>query len=104
MLSVVIRFIHLFMVICILYFALISRNRNLILVACILIPFIVAHWLTNNNTCCLTELEKYCRGICSEETFFGKLINPVYQVSNKNMYMGTVIVWIIGVFRLRICE
>jgi hypothetical protein len=56
---------------------------------------ILVHWLTNNNKCVLTEVEHYVRNkqnqnqnqavggsrgyISREKTFFGRLVNPVYD-------------------------
>jgi hypothetical protein len=50
------------------------------LLHCTLIVCILIHWLANDNTCCLTLLEKYFRKNCnSKDLFFQRLVGPVYQ-------------------------
>ena len=55
----------------------------------VIIPFIMLHWLTNQTVCALTEIERAVRGGCpADETFFGKIMNPIYM---NESFVGTII-------------
>jgi hypothetical protein len=79
----------------------------------VVVPFIVVHWITNNNKCILTVMEKKLREAngdkCDshEDTFLGKLITPVYDVHkhsskavSKAIYVGTFLLWGFACYRL----
>lgn len=87
----------------------------------IIIPFIMLHWATNQTVCALTELEKMARGGCKDEdTFFGKVITPIYKnesfvgtiispfytIEDKEtekmaVWIGLTLLWLITLFRLQ---
>ena len=70
------------------------------------------HWITNDNKCVLTVIEKhykekiYNKKFDDDEIFFYKLISPIYDFNKNNddysilIYMGTIILWCISVIRL----
>ena len=61
------------------------NNQPLLLFNLILMVAIVTHWITNNQICCLTVCEKMLRGKTDDnDTFFGKLISPVYKFANED--------------------
>lgn len=72
----------------------------------LIVPFVMMHWLTNQSVCALTELEKLATGkTCDDETFFGKVVGPVYKFSSiqdENFFLWTVLIvlWMITVYRL----
>jgi len=74
----------------------IGNNYFLILHA-IVIPFVVAHWYTNDNNCALTMMEKKLRkNLYGEEPdpndcFTYNLIAPVYDFKKNNNDMSTII-------------
>lgn len=89
-----------------------SNSNYLMLLHAIVIPFIILHWLLNNNTCCLTVAEKYIReknlGITVKEDdcFTYQLVSPIYDF-NKNhqsfstfIYIITISLWFISVYNL----
>lgn len=52
----------------------------------IIVPFIVLHWVMNDDTCSLTVAEKILRGVDDDESFFASLITPIYnhhKISDK---------------------
>ena len=67
-----------------------SNNNTLLLFYIIFVPFLLLHWLLNDDTCCLTLFEAYFRNktsneiITNNETFMNKIISPVYKFSNNN--------------------
>jgi hypothetical protein len=73
----------------------------------VIVPFIMAHWLTNQSVCALTEMEKMLTGAtCDEETFFGKIVGPVYKFrtqGEENMFLWTLLItlWFITFVKLK---
>lgn len=71
------------------------------------IPFILLHWATNQSVCALTEMEKLITGTkCDEETFFGKVVGPVYKFKThreENIFVWTMMItlWFITFVRLQ---
>ena len=61
------------------------------------VPFLMLHWITNQSTCALTEIEKYLSGKeHDEETFIGSIVAPVYKFqSPENMDM---VLWVVLIF------
>jgi len=76
----------------------------------LIVPFILLHWATNQSVCALTELEKLVTGkTCDEETFFGKIVGPVYKFKTQkeeNMFVWTTMItlWFITFVRLQKTE
>jgi len=74
----------------------IGNNYFLILHA-IIIPFMMAHWYTNDNNCALTMMEKKIRlHIYGEvpdpnDCFTYNLIAPVYDFKKNNADMSNII-------------
>ena len=63
-----------------------SSNPLVLIYYCYILFFIMLHWCTNNDSCVLTLIESKLRGKRSNETFMGKLIKPVYNVSSKELH------------------
>lgn len=95
-----------------------SDSNYLIFLHIIIIPFIMIHWILNNNTCCLTVAEKFIRQktigtkIKEEDCFTYQLIAPIYDF-NKNheafatfIYILTTCLWLISVhsISIKICK
>ena len=84
-------------------------NSNYILMLhSIMIPFLMVHWICNDDTCVLTIIERYLRKKVykdkykDDDCFTCKLIEPVYNfIDNYNtfsklIYVIVVILWIIS--------
>lgn len=73
----------------------------------LIVPFILLHWATNQSVCALTEMEKLITGqTCDEETFFGKIVGPVYKFKTQkeeNLFVWTAMItlWFITFVRLQ---
>ena len=76
----------------------------------IVVPFIMLHWILNNNTCSLTVAEKFIREISygtisdDKDCFIYQFIAPIYDF-NKNhenyskfIYSVTIILWLISIY------
>ena len=110
-LLILINIIHLIVIIFVLA-APFSGSNYLILVHIIVVPFIILHWILNNNTCCLTVAEKYLREktigckIKDEDCFTYKLVAPIYDFSKEHeafstfIYLLTISVWLISVYNI----
>jgi hypothetical protein len=110
-LLILINIIHLIVIIFVLA-APFSNSNYLMLLHAIVIPFIVLHWLLNNNTCCLTVAEKYIRekntGMAVKEgdCFTYQLVAPIYDFNKDHqsfstfIYILTISLWFISVHNL----
>jgi len=78
----------------------------------IIVPFILLHWVLNNNTCSLTVAEKFIREktygkqVNENECYSFKFIAPIYDF-NKNhkdysnfTYGLTISLWLVSVFNM----
>ncbi len=90
-------------------------NSNYILfMHAVIVPFIMFHWIMNNDTCALTLMEKKLREkisgkkqeIVKEECFTCKIIEPVYNFKNnykamsKMIYFFTTVLTLISMSKL----
>lgn len=48
-----------------------------------IIPFVFFHWAINDDTCALTILESSLTGKEQKDTFFGRLMKPIFTIDNK---------------------
>ena len=89
-----------------------SDSNYLMLMHSIIVPFILLHWVLNNNTCSLTLAEQYLRQkttgkpVNNDECFTYKFIAPIYDF-NKNhqdfslfSYSVTIALWAYSVSNL----
>lgn len=107
-----IMFIH-FLVVCFVVLAPFTNNNYLLLLHVVIVPFIMAHWVINDNTCILTLIEHEIRKKISggapvdiNESFTARLINPVYdfKANNENcssmIYGVTTCLWLISILTI----
>lgn len=106
-----ITFIHILFVLFVIITPFTNSNY-LLLIYVIVIPFVMLHWVMNDNTCILTIMEKHARkqlygeDTKTEDCFTCRLIEPVYDF-NKNyssmstaIYIITIVLWLIAVYKL----
>jgi hypothetical protein len=85
----------------------------LLLIHSIIVPFIMIHWLLNNDTCAITEAERFVRiklnggnPVNYNECFSYKLVSPVYNFISDNpdyskMTWGiTATLWLVSLYKL----
>lgn len=87
-------------------------DERLLILHIITIPFMMAHWYVNDNTCALTLLENHIRYKLNgkmpdnNDMFMYRLIAPIYDFKKNNedisglIYIITIIVWIIACYKL----
>jgi len=78
----------------------------------IFIPFLIFHWICNDNTCILTTIERKLRkeihgdGTTDDDCLTCKLIEPVYDFRKNHrgfsiiIYTITISLWLISMTRL----
>jgi len=103
--------IHTLFVLFVILTPFIGSNYFLLLHS-IILPFVVAHWVMNDNSCFLTLLEQkikskiYGTPINLNECFTSKLIHPIYNFKASNeqftisIYLITIILWLISIGKL----
>lgn len=68
------------------------------------IPFLFYHWLMNDDTCALTEMESWATGEKKEHTFMGRVFGPIYKMNDDDAGKVTktlfVLLWFFVQFRL----
>ena len=77
-------------------------SNYFLLLHCIFIPFMVAHWLLNDNTCFLTLVERNIRKKLDKDydddrCFTCKIIEPVYDFNKNNRDKSIFIYTITGI-------
>jgi len=80
------------------------KNTQLLEMYSLLVPFIFYHWSVNDDTCALTQMEMYVTGNTKEETFFGRVMGPIYKMddtdSSKILKTLMFALWMIVQYRL----
>lgn len=106
-----INIIHLIVILIIIIIPF-SCSNYLLSFYVIVVPFILLHWVMNDNTCCLTVLEQNIRSningseINKEDTYMHKLIAPIYDFKKNNsnlsfyIYISIITLWVISLFGL----
>jgi len=95
--------IHFVFLVWILVTPFLNDRRNLEFYSMV-IPFIFYHWSVNDDTCALTQMEMYVTGNSKEETFFGRIMGPIYKMddTDANNLLKTLMfgLWLFVQYRL----
>ena len=96
----IITFIHVMLVIFMTVTPFTNSNYFLLLHA-IFVPFLILHWICNDNTCILTIIERKLRKeiygkVDEDECITCKLIEPVYDF-RKNYKTFTILIYAITI-------
>ena len=95
----VIQFLHLLLCLFVVLGPFIIKQKEILAFYIFIILFIMFHWVLANDTCALTLLEQFITGKPSNETFVGRLVKPVYNVTNKHIMAATVCLLVIAIVR-----
>jgi hypothetical protein len=106
----IVNILHLLLILFVIF---VPFTNNLLLLLChsLLIPFIMLHWLINNDTCAITEFEKLIRykigkPYSNTDCMSYKVIGPVYNFININAnysyytWIFTLSLWIISITKI----
>ena len=84
----------------------------LIFLHAVMIPFIILHWVLNNNTCALTlaefKIREYINGgpVDRSQCFMARLMDPVYDFKKNNhsrrhfLYFSMLFLWAVSCYKL----
>ena len=80
------------------------KNKQNLEFYSLLVPFIFFHWSVNDDTCALTQMEMYVTGNSKDDTFFGRVVGPIYKMDDneannllKSLLFG---LWLLVQYRL----
>lgn len=59
-----------------------TNHEDLLGLYSLVVPLLFFHWAMNDDTCALTQMEMYATGKEKTQTFFGRLVGPVYTMSD----------------------
>jgi hypothetical protein len=80
------------------------KNKQNLEFYSILVPFIFYHWSVNDDSCALTQMEMVLTGEKKENTFFGRVVGPIYKMddtSANNLLKSLLFfLWLFVQFRL----
>lgn len=102
----IINIVHLLMIIFILACPFTSINMTIDILYLVFIPFLVLHWVLNNDDCALTVMENYFRGYPLfnkdvNSNYMYRLVHPIFNLpillNNNFIYLVIVILYIIKV-------
>lgn len=106
----IILFCH-FLVVCFVVGVPFFGNNYLLIMHAICVPFMMLHWIMNDNTCALSVIEVALRKklgmeIKEEDCFTCQLVNPIYDFKANNetwsnaIYLITSTLAIISIYRI----
>jgi len=100
-LSLIINLIHLFFVLMMIILPF-SKDFIILRFHQIILLFLSFHWLINNDKCVLTEIEKIISGKKkNNETFIGKIVGPVYKITNFQIKLIAFTLYFISELRIQ---
>lgn len=101
-----VRLVH-YLVVAFFLLAPFSDDQRILTMHLIGVPFLMLHWITNQSTCALTEIEKYLSGKeFDEETFIGSIVAPVYKFQSRDnldivLWVTLIFLWIFTLQKVR---
>ena len=106
----IIMFVH-FIVVCLVIGVPFFGNNYLLFMHSICVPFMMLHWIINDNTCVLSIMEIELRKkldlpIKKKDCFTCQLIEPIYDFKANNekwtwyIYIATISLWLITMYKL----
>jgi len=100
----IIAILHLFVILFVTTVPFSTDNPFILMYYCFIVFFIMLHWHYNNDTCVLTLMEAKLRGKKDNDTFMGRLIKPIYNISSKEIQYITLFLFIFAFLKIRFWE
>lgn len=69
-----------------------SNNKQLLSLYLFFSLFLILHWILNEDTCALTTMESYMRGVTKKESFIGKLVGPVFKLNDNHVNQYVIMI------------
>jgi hypothetical protein len=111
LLLTVVTIIHLLVI----FFVLVAPfygNNYLLMIHAIIVPFIMLHWVANDDTCFLTMVELHLMSKINgkpankNDCISCRIMSPIYNVTNQHaeytssIYLVTTLLWLASVGKL----
>ena len=93
----IIRFLHIMFIIFIIFGPFLFKTREELMFYIIVSTFMMLHWIIANDMCALTLAEQYITGRKSDDTFIGQIVKPIYNITNKQITMISVLLLLVAV-------
>ena len=88
-----------------------TNSNYFILMHSIVVPFVMLHWVVNNNLCVLTVIERFLRKsiykeVNDDDCVMCRLIEPVYDFKKNNerftvlIYVVSISLWLIAIGKI----
>lgn len=95
-----IQIIHILIILFIVFGPFVIKDKELLIIYILFVSFIIFHWIVLSDVCVLTLVEQWFTGKPSGETFIGRLVKPVYNVTDRHVTILTWIVLCIAIVRV----
>lgn len=94
--------LHILHLLFILFITITPFTNNIILLQyhLVIIPFLMIHWILNNDNCFFSTLESLLTGKPVNETFIGRIVKPIYNVQNKHIWIITILLYLVTIIKL----
>jgi hypothetical protein len=99
-----IAFLHLLFIVFVTTTPFITDSPFLLLYYCFILFFVMVHWYLNDDTCVLTLLESRLRGKKNTDTFMGRLLKPIYNVSSDEIKYIAIFLFIFAFLKIRLWD
>ena len=101
--AVIIQIIHI-LVICFVLYGPWLKDLMFMLLYLVIIFGMAIHWIANDNSCLLTQLESMARGIPLENGFIYRVLTPLFKIEHldlsKIIYIVTLTLWLIVLYKV----
>lgn len=71
----------------------------------VLTPVLWMHWVLGDDSCVLTVLETWLRGVDRTDSFVHRLVGPVYSIDDAQVrtvsWWASVLLWLVAVSQVR---
>lgn len=63
-----------------------TNNDSMLMMHAIISPFLMLHWILNNDGCALTVMEKHLRNLDHDhESFIHSIVSPIYKIDDATL-------------------
>ena len=80
----IIKVLHIILIVLMLFIPF-SSNKQLLSLYVFFSLFLILHWILNEDTCALTAIETYMRGVNKKQSFVGNLVGPVFKLNDDTV-------------------
>ena len=61
---------------------------------------LIIHWYTRSNACALANIESWITNNDIENTVTHKIVSPIYDINNKVVYVITILLMLLSLYKL----